>query len=75
MFKLLRFDISEMQDANWLSDDYAINLQKGFYPTIYNREIPTKSFYSNYIQTYVERDLSELIHVQDLKQFGKFIGL
>ena len=75
LFKLLPFDISEMQNANWLSDDYAINLQKGFYPAIYDREIPTKSFYSNYIQTYVERDLSELIHVKDLKQFRKFIAL
>ncbi|WP_291098500.1 MULTISPECIES: ATP-binding protein [unclassified Flavobacterium] len=75
LFKLLPFDISEMQAANWLSDDYAINLQKGFYPAIYDREIPSKVFYSNYIQTYVERDLSELIHVKDLKQFRNFISL
>jgi predicted AAA+ superfamily ATPase len=75
LFKMLPFDISEMQEANWLSDDYAINLQKGFYPAIYDREIPSKVFYSNYIQTYVERDLSELIHVKDLKQFRNFISL
>ena len=75
LFKLLPFDILEMQDANWLNDDYAINLQKGFYPAIYDREIPTKAFYSNYIQTYVERDLSELIHIKDLKQFRNFIAL
>ncbi len=75
LFKLLPFDISEMQDANWLNDDYAINLQKGFYPAIYDRDIPSKAFYSNYIQTYVERDLSELIHVKDLKQFRNFISL
>lgn len=75
LFKLLPFDISEMQAANWLSDDYAVNLQKGFYPAIYDREIPSKVFYSNYIQTYVERDLSDLIHVKDLKQFRNFISL
>ena len=75
LFKLLPFDILEMQNANWLNDDYAINLQKGFYPAIYDREIPTKAFYSNYIQTYVERDLSELIHIKDLKQFRNFIAL
>jgi predicted AAA+ superfamily ATPase len=75
LFKLLPFDISEMRAANWLSDDYAVNLQKGFYPAIYDREIPSKVFYSNYIQTYVERDLSELIHVKDLKQFRNFISL
>ena len=64
LFKLLPFDISEMQAANWLNDDYAVNLQKGFYPAIYDREIPSKVFYSNYIQTYVERDLSDLIQVK-----------
>ena len=75
LFKLLPFDISEMQAANWLNDDYAVNLQKGFYPAIYDREIPSKVFYSNYIQTYVERDLSDLIQVKDLKQFRNFISL
>jgi len=75
LFKLLPFDIREMQQANWLHDDYAVNLIKGFYPALYDREIPAKVFYSNYIQTYVERDLSELIQVKDLKQFRNFISL
>jgi predicted AAA+ superfamily ATPase len=75
LFKLLPFDIEEMQIANWLNDDYSVNLQKGFYPAIYDRDIPSKAFYSNYIQTYVERDLSEIIQVKDLKQFRKFISL
>jgi uncharacterized protein len=75
LFKLLPFDINEMQTSNWLNDDYVINLQRGFYPAIYDRNIPSKVFYSNYIQTYVERDLSELIQVKDLKQFRNFISL
>ncbi len=75
LFKLLPFDNQEMNQANWLNDDYAVNLQKGFYPAIYDRDIPAKSFYSNYIQTYVERDLSELIQIKDLKQFRNFISL
>lgn len=75
LFKLLPFDCKEMQDAGWLDDDYAVNLLKGFYPAIYDRDIPSKVFYSNYLQTYVERDLSELIQVKDLKQFRNFISL
>jgi len=75
LFKLLPFDIKEMEQAGWLNDDYAVNLQRGFYPRLYDRDIPSKVFYSNYIQTYVERDLSELIHVKDLKQFRNFISL
>jgi predicted AAA+ superfamily ATPase len=75
LFKLLPFDIQEMELTGWLNDDYAVNLQRGFYPGLYDRDIPSKVFYSNYIQTYVERDLSELIQVKDLKQFRNFISL
>jgi len=75
LFKLLPFDFAEMKATNWLNEDYAVNLQKGFYPAIYDRAIPSKVFYSNYVQTYVERDLSELIHVKDLKLFRNFISL
>ena len=75
LFKLLPFDTDEMAAANWLSDDYAVNLQRGCYPAIYDKDILSKVFYSNYIQTYIERDLSELIHVKDLKQFRNFISL
>ena len=50
LFKLLPFDIKEMQNAKWLNDDYAVNLYKGFYPAIYDRDIPSKVFYSNYLQ-------------------------
>jgi predicted AAA+ superfamily ATPase len=75
LFKLLPFDVQEMQQAGWLDEDYAVNLQRGSYPALYDREIPSKAFYSNYLQTYVERDLSELIQVKDLKQFRNFISL
>jgi uncharacterized protein len=75
LFKLLPFDMTEMEEANWLNENYAVNLQKGFYPAIYDRKIPSNVFYSNYIQTYVERDLSELIQVKDSKQFRNFLSL
>jgi hypothetical protein len=75
LFKLLPFDLGEMKSAKLLNKDFAYNLQKGFYPAIYDRDIPSKVFYSNYIQTYIERDLSDLIHVKDLKLFRNFILL
>lgn len=75
IFKLLPFDFNEMKSANLLNEDYAYNLHKGFYPAIYDRDIPSKVFYSNYIQTYVERDLTELIHIKDLRLFRNFIAL
>lgn len=75
LFKLLPFDLAEMKSANLLDSDYSVNLQRGLYPAIYDRDIPSKVFYSNYIQTYVERDLAELIHVKDIKLFRNFLSL
>ncbi len=75
LFKLLPFDHQEMKQAGWLDPDYAVNLQKGFYPGLYDRSIAPKFFYANYLQTYVERDITELIQVKDLKQFRNFIAL
>lgn len=75
LFKLLPFDLEEMQGSGWLDDDYAVTLQRGFYPALYDRDIPSKVFYSNYLQTYVERDLPDLIQVKDLRQFRNFIQL
>ena len=75
LFKLFPLDFSEMKSENLLDENYAVNLQRGFYPAIFDRKIPSKTFYSNYIQTYVERDLSEIINVKDLKTFRNFVSL
>ena len=70
LFKLLPFDCDEMKSAGWLDDDYAVNVQWGSYPAMYDRDIPANTFFSNYVQTYVERDLSEIINVKNLKYFA-----
>ena len=75
LFKLLPFDFSELKLAGILDADFTVSMQKGFYPAIYDREIQARMFYSNYIQTYIERDLSEIIHVRDLKLFRNFVRL
>lgn len=75
LFKLFPFDFEEMKSADLLSDDYSVNLQRGFYPAIFKRDIPPDIFFSNYIQTYIERDLTELINIKDLNLFRNFISM
>ena len=75
IFKLFPFDFQELQTAGLLLDDYLQMLVKGFYPAIYDRDIPSKVFYSNYVQTYVQRDVSELIAFKDIRLFQNFLGL
>ncbi len=48
---------------------FAENMLRGFYPAIYNRDIPPNIFYSNYIQTYIQRDVTELVAVKDSSLF------
>lgn len=75
IFKLFPFDIQELKAASFLQSDYLANMVRGFYPAIYDRDIPSDVFYSNYVQTYVQRDLSQLIAIKDLRIFRKFLGL
>jgi predicted AAA+ superfamily ATPase len=75
LFKLQPFDISELKQAGLFSNDYQKLMLKGFYPAIYDRKIPSRVFYNNYIQTYIERDITELIHVRDTKAFRNFLAL
>ena len=75
LFKLLPFDFGEMKSGNLLANNFADACINGFYPAIYDRAIEPTIFYANYIQTYVERDVAELINVRDTRQFRTFLGL
>ena len=75
IFKLFPLDFNELKSKNLLDKDYIIAMLKGFYPAIFDRDIPSKNFYTNYIQTYVERDITDLINIQDLRTFRKFLTL
>lgn len=49
---------------------------KGFYPELYSNELlDSQHFYSDYIETYIERDVSELINVKDKYAFRRFMEL
>ena len=75
LFRLFPFDFNEMRSAKLLQEHFADNMLRGFYPAIYDRNIPPKSFYSNYIQTYIQRDVTELIAVKDIRLFQNFLSL
>lgn len=53
-------------------DNYLLN---GFLPRIYADNLnPTKA-YRNYLQTYVERDVRQILNIRDLRLFQHFIKL
>lgn len=75
LFKLLPFDFGELKASHLLPDNYLDAGIRGFYPAIFARKINPAIFYSNYIQTYIEKDVTELLHIKDLKLFRTFVGL
>jgi predicted AAA+ superfamily ATPase len=75
LFKLLPLDFHELREAGILSEDWKVQLIKGCYPAIYDRKINPAVFYSNYLQTYIDRDVRELSKVQDLRLFRNFLAL
>lgn len=48
---------------------------KGSYPELYrNKEIDKNKYFETYIRTYIERDIRQIINVQDELKFLKFIN-
>ena len=48
---------------------------KGFYPPIHDRKLKPADWLEPYIQTYLERDVRDLLKVGDLEAFGRFLRL
>lgn len=53
-------------------DDY---LYQGMYPRVYQDKLNPTKYYRNYLQTYVERDVRQMINIKDLSMFQRFIKL
>jgi predicted AAA+ superfamily ATPase len=69
---LLPFGISELAG-------FDLNLQdlifKGTYPPIYDQPVAAAKWYSDYIRTYIERDVRQLKNINDLNAFERFLRL
>ena len=74
LLKLLPFTISEINSfrTDYSTDDYLLN---GFYPRVYAEGLNPLTAYRNYYETYVERDIRQLLQIKDLIHFQKFIKL
>lgn len=74
LLQLLPMSLAECAEAHIeMSLDEA--LLKGGYPRIFKDQLDPTKAYRNYFQTYVERDLRQLIRIKDLTLFQRFIRL
>ena len=72
---LLPFSISELAKAKLLPDDDDQIMLKGFYPPIYDQEIPPMDWCPNYVTTYIEKDVRQIKNITDLIVFERFMKL
>ena len=75
ILNLYPFSINELSAANISFKTAAEYIFQGFLPRIYDHNQRPTQAYSNYYQTYVERDVRQLINLKDVALFEKFIKL
>jgi uncharacterized protein len=48
---------------------------KGGYPEIYSEDLSVERFYSDYLATYLERDVRQVLQIRNLRDFDRFMRL
>lgn len=72
---LLPLSIGELQENNIMPQDIETMLYQGCYPRLYAQPFTPQELYPPYIQTYIERDVRQVINVENLALFQKFLKL
>jgi predicted AAA+ superfamily ATPase len=72
---LLPLSLSEMSNNALLPSDASEAIFKGGYPRVYAEHFSALDFYPSYIHSYLERDVRQLIKVENLRTYQKFMQL
>jgi predicted AAA+ superfamily ATPase len=75
IIRLLPLSMRELIREGIAVKQYEEYLYTGFFPRLYSSAIEPADFYSSYIQTYLERDLHLIKHVQNLSAFQTFMKM
>jgi predicted AAA+ superfamily ATPase len=76
ILSLLPFSIEELKNANQpMASSTDELLIKGFFPKVHTSNQQPKDVYKFYIQTYIEKDVRQLINLKDLRIFQQFLKL
>lgn len=75
LVQLLPFAYPELKAAGVAPRDLDTLLWQGLYPPVQDRELDPAAWYANYVMTYVERDVRQLLEVRNLTQFQRFLRM
>ena len=73
--ELLPLSATELAAAQQAPADLNTALFQGGYPALYDLDVSPQDWFANYIATYLERDVRQLITVRDLSQFQTFVKM
>ncbi|GMR08809.1 MAG: ATP-binding protein [Gammaproteobacteria bacterium] len=72
---LLPPDLEELHTFTMAPDEFFTTLWQGAYPRIYDQGIPPQQWLADYVATYIQRDVRQVINVSDLQHFSGFLRL
>lgn len=75
LVELLPFSRGELGDAGLAPADLDETLVTGSYPAVFDRPVAPTRWYGDYLATYVQRDVRQVLGVRDLGAFGSFVSL
>lgn len=75
ILNLFPLSLQELQANNILPSTIDQMLLNGCYPRIYEEHVAPQKLYPSYTQTYIERDVRQLVNVGNLRAFQLFIQL
>ena len=75
LLTLLPFSLAELQSAGHAPSTVDELLHAGLFPPIYDRPVEPTLWLQDYISTYLERDVRQILNIQDLATFQRFVQL
>ena len=75
LLHLLPLSIEELTQAGKTFDGFECYVLHGFLPRVHSQNQRPFRAYANYYQTYIERDVRQLIELKDVSLFEKFMKL
>lgn len=75
MVQLLPFAMDELHAAGMLPDNADHLMLYGMYPPLYDRDLAPADWFPAYVNTYIERDVRQLINIRDLSAFQRVIRM
>jgi uncharacterized protein len=70
---LMPLSINELDQAELLPSTIEEYAFKGSYPELYKKDLSIPRFYGDYIDTYIKKDVRQLLNIKDQVIFKKFI--